>query len=203
MFSLKDIEDDIKYIQNFINDNSENCEQKEYLENFLELIKKDENNEIVIKKKEILNKEEVEIFVALLDIISNHTYKDKNDNDKQKFNLFTQVPISAFLDNKDIDIDEKIYNKYYVDFLIVKKNLDDNKNTVGYEPFLIIEYQGIGGKHREYDENGYREYGDNGETARVRDQVKKAIFKKAGIKFIEILKWDKVDKDNINKKLTN
>lgn len=134
MFSLKDIEDDIKYIQNFINDNSENCEQKEYLENFLELIKKDENNEIVIKKKEILNKEEVEIFVALLDIISNHTYKDKNNNDKQKFNLFTQVPISAFLDNKDIDIDEKIYNKYYVDFLIVKKNLDDNKNTVGYEP---------------------------------------------------------------------
>lgn len=115
-----------------------------------------------LEKKNLLNDEEDVIFRALI-----------NSNDGLLHNsglgVYCQVSCSAFLDsfnNNNSDAVKLkswfIYNKLYVDFLIV--------NMQSKEPICVIEYNGDG--H------------DNSLDQQARDKIKKFVCHKAGIDFV-------------------
>lgn len=131
-----------------------------YLQELIDLEQKIQNMQNIIPKP-ILNDEEQEIFSVLLRL------KRKGDKQLQHYTICPQVAFSAFLRN-DEKVDWYIYNKFYVDFLLVDKETS--------KPFCVIEYYGLGGKHGKYD----------GDGAQKRDVIKKEICKKAGIGFIEL-----------------
>lgn len=133
---------------------------KRELQELMDLKQKLQNMQSITPKP-ILNDEEREIFSVLLSL------KGKGDKQLQHYTICPQVAFSAFLRN-DEKVDWYIYNKFYVDFLLVDK--DTNK------PFCVIEYYGLGGKHGKDDEDG----------AQMRDMIKKEVCKKAGIGFIEL-----------------
>ena len=129
-----------------------------YIQELIDLEQKIQNMQNITPKA-ILNDEEREIFSVLLSL---------KNNKQINCIICPQVAFSAFLDNNNVVEDWYIYNKFYVDFLLVNK--DTNK------PFCVIEYYGLGGKHGK----------DDGEGAQKRDMIKKEVCKKAGIGFIEL-----------------
>lgn len=131
-----------------------------YLQELIDLEQKIQNMQNITPKP-ILNDEEQEIFSVLLRL------KGKGDKQLQHYTICPQVAFSAFLRN-DEKVDWYIYNKFYVDFLLVDKETR--------KPFCVIEYYGLGGKHGK----------DDGEGVQKRDMIKKEVCKKAGIGFIEL-----------------
>ena len=128
---------------------------KRYIQELIDLEQKIQNMQNIAPKA-ILNDEEQEIFSILADF-----------NQLQHYTICPQVAFSAFLRN-DEKVDWYIYNKFYVDFLLVDKETS--------KPFCVIEYYGLGGKHGK----------DDGDGAQKRDMIKKEVCKKAGIGFIEL-----------------
>lgn len=125
------------------------------LQELLDLEQKIQNMQSITPKA-ILNGEEREIFSVLLSLKSKQ---------QLHYTICPQVAFSAFLRN-DEKVDWYIYNKFYVDFLLVDKKTS--------KPFCVIEYYGLGhGK-------------DDGEKTQKRDVIKKEVCKKAGIGFIEL-----------------
>ena len=135
-------------------------DKERHIQELKDLEKKVQNMQ-TITPKAILNGEEQEIFSVLLSL------KRKGDKQLQHYTICPQVAFSAFLRN-DEKVDWYIYNKFYVDFLLVDKETS--------KPFCVIEYYGLGGKHGKDDEEG----------AQKRDMIKKEVCKKAGIGFIEL-----------------
>ena len=135
-------------------------ESNKKIQELKDLEKKVQNMQNIIPKP-ILNDEEQEIFSILLSL------KRKGDKQLQHYTICPQVAFSAFLHN-DEKVDWYIYNKFYVDFLLVDKETR--------KPFCVIEYYGLGGKHGKDDEEG----------AQKRDMIKKEVCKKARIGFIEL-----------------
>ena len=135
-------------------------ESNKKIQELKDLEKKVQNMQNIIPKP-ILNDEEQEIFSILLSL------KRKGDKQLQHYTICPQVAFSAFLRN-DEKVDWYIYNKCYVDFLLVDKETR--------KPFCVIEYYGLGGKHGKDDEEGVQK----------RDMIKKEVCKKAGIGFIEL-----------------
>lgn len=128
--------------------------EREFQE-WLELEQKIQNIKSITPKA-ILNGEEREIFSVLLILKSEQ---------QLPYTICPQVAFSAFLKSDNV-VDWYLYNKFYVDFLLVDK--ETNK------PFCVIEYYGLGhGK-------------DDGDGAQKRDMMKKEVCKKAGIGFIEL-----------------
>lgn len=129
----------------------------------LELLKK-LNNSNTKAKFSILNKEEKQIHYILKTIIS--------ENFWNKYELFSQIPFSAFIKiegEMDFFYD---YSRWYVDFLIAKQTMDVN----GYYIFTrecVIEYYGTG------------HYGDG-----KNDYIRKSVERRDKIKqlFLEKLK---------------
>lgn len=134
---------------------------KRYIQELMDLEKKVQNMQSITPKA-ILNGEEQEIFSVLLSL------KKKGDKQLQHYTICPQVAFSAFLNNNNVVEDWYIYNKFYVDFLLVDKKTS--------KPFCVIEYYGLGGKHGKDDEEGVQK----------RDMIKKEVCKKAGIGFIEL-----------------
>ena len=135
-------------------------ESNKKIQELKDLEKKVQNMQNIIPKP-ILNDEEQEIFSILLSL------KRKGDKQLQHYTICPQVAFSAFLRN-DEKVDWYIYNKFYVDFLLVDKETS--------KPFCVIEYYGLGGKHGKDDEEGVQK----------RDMIKKEVCKKARIGFIEL-----------------
>ena len=133
---------------------------KRYLQELIDLEQKIQNMQNITPKP-ILNDEEQEIFSVLLRL------KGKGDKQLQHYTICPQVAFSAFLRN-DEKVDWYIYNKFYVDFLLVDKETR--------KPFCVIEYYGLGGKLEKDDEEG----------AHKRDMIKREVCKKAGIGFIKL-----------------
>ena len=111
---------------------------------------------VELNKKSILNDQEDEIFQCFVST----KYGILNTKEYQ---IHPQVSMSAFIENKNNQDKESanqcwyLYNKLYVDFLIVKLREK--------EPICVIEYNG-GGHNREPD-------------GLARDMVKKTICEKA------------------------
>ena len=151
----------IKQKRQEINEYKEKADKAERdMQKLMDLEQKIQNMQ-TITPKPILNDEEREIFSVLLSL------KGKGDKQLQHYTICPQVAFSAFLHN-DEKVDWYIYNKFYVDFLLVDKETR--------KPFCVIEYYGLGGKHGKDDEEG----------AQKRDMIKKEVCKKAGIGFIEL-----------------
>ena len=93
-----------------------------YLQELIDLEQKIQNMQNITPKP-ILNDEEQEIFSVLLRL------KGKGDKQLQHYTICPQVAFSAFLRN-DEKVDWYIYNKFYVDFLLVDK--ETNK------PFALL-----------------------------------------------------------------
>ena len=128
---------------------------------------------IELGKKKILNKEEDDIFICFVakEGILNTT----------EYQIHPQVSMSAFVDNQknnDKELADKcwyLYNKLYVDFLII--TLKDK------EPVCVIEYNGKG---HNSEPDGL-----------ARDMVKKTICKKIGIPFIVLESIEGKEKQKI------
>lgn len=152
----------IKQKRQEINEYKEKADKAERdMQKLMDLEQKIQNMQNIIPKP-ILNDEEQEIFSVLLSL------KRKGDKQLQHYTICPQVAFSAFLNNNNVVEDWYIYNKFYVDFLLVDKETS--------KPFCVIEYYGLGGKHGKDDEEG----------AQKRDMIKKEVCKKAGIGFIEL-----------------
>ena len=151
----------IKQKRQEVNEYKEKADKGERdIQELMDLEQKIQNMQ-TITPKAILNSEEQEIFSVLLSL------KRKGDKQLQHYTICPQVAFSAFLHN-DEKVAWYIYNKFYVDFLLVDKETS--------KPFCVIEYYGLGGKHGK----------DDGEGAQKRDMIKKEVCKKAGIGFIEL-----------------
>ena len=121
-------------------------------------------SQVVLEKKNILNGEEKEIYKCF---ISTQT-KYNGILDTTKYQISSQVVMSAFVDNtknKDKELAIQcwyLYNKLYVDFLIVEQKEK--------EPVCVIEYNGKG--HNSYP------------NALANDKIKRTICEQIGIPFI-------------------
>ena len=138
----------------------------------LELLKK-LNNSNTKAKFSILNREEKQIHYILKTIIS--------DNFWNKYELFSQIPFSAFIKiegEKDFFYD---YSRWYVDFLIARQT---EKN--GYYIFTrecVIEYYGTG--HYGDEKNDYIR-----KSVERRDKIKQLFLEKMEIPILVIKNAD-------------
>lgn len=138
----------------------------------LELLKKLNNSNT--KAKIILNREEKQIHYILKTIIS--------DNFCNKYELFSQIPFSAFIKiegEMDFFYD---YSRWYVDFLIAKQTMDVN----GYYIFTrecVIEYYGTG--HYGDEKNDYIR-----KSVERRDKIKQLFLEKMEIPILVIKNAD-------------
>lgn len=134
----------------------------------LELLKK-LNNSNTKAKFSILNKEEKQIHYILKTIIS--------ENFWNKYELFSQIPFSAFIrieGEKDFFYD---YSRWYVDFLIARQT---ERN--GYFIFTrecVIEYYGTG--HYGDEKNDYTR-----KSVERRDKIKQLFLEKLEIPLLII-----------------
>ena len=145
-----------KQKQQEVDEHKEKADKAErYLQELRDLEQKLQNMQSITPKA-ILNGEEREIFSVLLSL---------KNNKQLYYTICPQVAFSAFLRN-DEKVDWYLYNRFYVDFLLVDKKTN--------KPFCVIEYYGLG--HGKDDE----------EETQKRDVIKKEVCKKAGIGFIEL-----------------
>ncbi len=133
-------------------------------------------SQVVLEKKNILNGEEKDIYKCFIYEILN----------TKEYQISSQVVMSAFVDNtknKDKKLATQcwyLYNKLYVDFLIVTQSEK--------EPVCVIEYNGKG---HNSEPDGL-----------ARDMVKRTICKKIGIPFIVLESIEgKEIKDYIKKEI--
>lgn len=140
----------------------------------LELLKK-LNNSNTKAKFSILNKEEKQIHYILKTIIS--------ENFWNKYELFSQIPFSAFIrieGEKDFFYD---YSRWYVDFLIARQT--ERNGYFIFTPECVIEYYGTG------------HYGDE-----KNDYIRKSVERRDKIKqlFLEKLEMPLLIIKNVNNK---
>lgn len=138
----------------------------------LELLKK-LNNSNTKAKFSILNKEEKQIHYILKTIIS--------ENFWNKYELFSQIPFSAFIrieGEKDFFYD---YSRWYVDFLIAGQT-EKNGNYI-FEPKCVIEYYGTG--HYGDEKNDYTR-----KSVERRDKIKQLFLAKLGMPLLIIKNTD-------------
>lgn len=126
----------------------------------LELLKK-LNNSNTKAKFSILNKEEKQIHYILKTIIS--------ENFWNKYELFSQIPFSAFIrieGEKDFFYD---YSRWYVDFLIARQT--EKNGYFIFEPKCVIEYYGTG--HYGDEKNDFTR-----KSVERRDKIKRLFLEK-------------------------
>lgn len=142
----------------------------------LELLKK-LNNSNTKAKFSILNKEEKQIHYILKTIIS--------ENFWNKYDLFSQIPFSAFIrieGEKDFFYD---YSRWYVDFLIARQT--EKNGYFIFEPKCVIEYYGTG--HYGDEKNDFTR-----KSVERRDKIKRLFLEKLEMPLL-IIKNTKNTKD--------